>query len=142
MDKGTGVVTSVPSDAPADYAALEDAKKDAGFRKKYYLTEEMVKPYDVVPIIYIPEFDSNQSAVDLCKKAGVKNQNDTKKLEAIKKEVYKYGFAKGKMIIGEFKDEPVRTAKPKVQQALIKKKLGCIYWEPQLELQNQKYNRH
>ena len=26
-DKGTGVVTSVPSDAPDDYAALRDLKK-------------------------------------------------------------------------------------------------------------------
>lgn len=27
MDKGTGVVTSVPSDSPDDYATLEDLKK-------------------------------------------------------------------------------------------------------------------
>ena len=26
-DKATGIVTSVPSDVPADYAALEDMKK-------------------------------------------------------------------------------------------------------------------
>ncbi len=28
MDKGTGIVTSVSSDAPSDYAALKDAKND------------------------------------------------------------------------------------------------------------------
>lgn len=30
MDKGTGVVTSVPSDSPDDYATLEDLKKKKG----------------------------------------------------------------------------------------------------------------
>lgn len=41
-DKGTGVVTSVPSDSPDDYAALVDLKKKQPFREKYGLTDEMV----------------------------------------------------------------------------------------------------
>lgn len=31
-DKGTGVVTSVPSDSPDDYAALRDLKNKAALR--------------------------------------------------------------------------------------------------------------
>ena len=31
MTKGTGVVTSVPSDAPDDYAALRDFQKDGKY---------------------------------------------------------------------------------------------------------------
>lgn len=42
-DKGTGVVTSVPSDSPDDYAALVDLKKKAAFREKYGIKDEMVK---------------------------------------------------------------------------------------------------
>jgi leucyl-tRNA synthetase len=34
-DKGTAVVTSVPSDAPDDYAALVDLQKKQPFREKY-----------------------------------------------------------------------------------------------------------
>lgn len=34
-DKGTGVVTSVPSDSPDDYAALVDLQKKQPFREKY-----------------------------------------------------------------------------------------------------------
>lgn len=33
-DKGTGVVTSVPSDSPDDFAALRDLKQKAPFRQK------------------------------------------------------------------------------------------------------------
>ena len=34
-DKGTGVVTSVPSDSPDDFAALRDLKNKQPFREKY-----------------------------------------------------------------------------------------------------------
>ncbi|ETO30006.1 hypothetical protein RFI_07115, partial [Reticulomyxa filosa] len=70
MSKGTGVVTSVPSDAPMDYAALRDAQSDAQFRKKYYLEDHMVADFHPVPIIAIEtkDFSSTQAAVDLVEK--------------------------------------------------------------------------
>jgi leucyl-tRNA synthetase len=51
MGKGTGVVTSVPSDAPDDYAALKELKDKPLWREKFGLTAEMVDPFEVVPII-------------------------------------------------------------------------------------------
>jgi leucyl-tRNA synthetase len=51
MGKGTGVVTSVPSDAPDDYAALKELKDKPLWREKFGVTDEMVMPFDVVPII-------------------------------------------------------------------------------------------
>ncbi|CAF4699185.1 unnamed protein product, partial [Rotaria magnacalcarata] len=50
-DKGTGVVTSVPSDSPDDYVALMDIKNKVNLREKYNIEESMVLPYDPVPII-------------------------------------------------------------------------------------------
>ena len=47
-DKGTGVVTSVPSDAPDDYAALCDLKRKAPLRSKYGITDDMVLPFEPV----------------------------------------------------------------------------------------------
>lgn len=40
MGKGTGVVTSVPSDAPDDYAVLMDLVKKQPLREKYGLKDE------------------------------------------------------------------------------------------------------
>lgn len=51
IGKGTGVVTSVPSDAPDDYAALKELKDKPLWREKFGLTAEMVDPFEVVPII-------------------------------------------------------------------------------------------
>jgi len=47
-DKGTGIVTSVPSDSPDDYAAFIDIKKKLVFREKYNITDEMIMPIQPV----------------------------------------------------------------------------------------------
>lgn len=57
-DKGTGIVTSVPSDSPDDYAALVDLKKKQALREKYSIQDSMVLPYDPVkyPIFLLSIF--------------------------------------------------------------------------------------
>ena len=80
------MVTSVPSDAPDDYAALMDLKNKAPLRAKYNIDEKMVMPFEPVPIIDVPGLGT-MAAPDLCKQYKIKSQNDTKQLEEIKGKV-------------------------------------------------------
>ena len=71
MKKGTGVVTSVPSDAPDDYAALKDIMENrGGITEKYGIDLELLKGIEPVPIIDIPEIGI-MAAVKLCEERKV-----------------------------------------------------------------------
>ena len=56
-----------------DYAALRDLKNKAAFREKYGVTDEMVLPFEPVPIIRIPEF-GDLSAIFACDKLKIQSQ--------------------------------------------------------------------
>lgn len=90
-DKGTGVVTSVPSDSPDDFAALRDLKNKQPFRAKYGVKDEMVLDFDPVPIIDIPGY-GNLSAVTVCEQLKIQSQNDKDKLAEAKNLVYLKGI--------------------------------------------------
>lgn len=83
MDKGTGIVTSVPSDAPDDYAALRDLQNKEPLRQKYNLKDHMVLPYNPIEIIEIPSY-GRLSGVTACEEFKVKSQNDKVQLAKAK----------------------------------------------------------
>ncbi len=93
-NKGTGVVTSVPSDSPDDWAAFHDLANKEAMRAKFNVTAEMVLPFAPVEIIETPEF-GRMSAKKACEVHKVKSQNDAKELLAAHDEVYKAGFYSG-----------------------------------------------
>lgn len=64
MNKGTGVVTCVPSDSPDDWMAISDLRNKKPLREKYGLTEEMVN-LQPVEIINIPTY-GNLAAITVC----------------------------------------------------------------------------
>ncbi len=153
-DKGTGVVTSVPSDSPDDYAALNDLKKKPALRHKYSLSDDMVLPFEPVrhvttfnvrlrcdfniliwriffkvPIIEVPGF-GNLSAVIACEKLKVNSQNDREKLQEAKEMVYLKGFYDGIMEVGEFKGKKVQEIKKALQKQLLDTNRAVLYHEP------------
>ena len=155
-DKGTGIVTSVPSDSPDDYAALVDLKKKQPFREKYGIKDEMVLPYDPVsslkiylcfsykdlfffycirdvsqiPVMEIPDY-GNLSAVTIYDQLKIQSQNDRVKLSEAKEILYLKGFYDGVLIVGEYKGKKVQDVKKLVQKKLVDSGGAVIYYEPE-----------
>ncbi|KAJ2591429.1 cytosolic leucyl tRNA synthetase [Coemansia sp. RSA 1722] len=125
--KGTGVVTSVPSDSPDDYATLRDLKK----KPEYYgIRPEWVAEYEPVPVITTPAYGEMTAPV-LCDQLKINSQKDRKQLEEAKEAAYKEGFYNGVMSVGKFAGQPVTEAKPLVRDQLIASGLGFAYAEPE-----------
>ena len=130
MGKGTGVVTSVPSDAPDDYVALKALKDKPDFAAKYGITPDMVDPYEVVPIISIEGY-GDASAVFVCEKLGIQSFNDKAKLAQAKDETYLKGFTTGVMTIGPYSGRKVSEAKPLIKDEMIAAGMAHLYFEPE-----------
>mgnify|MGYP006091330045 CR=1 FL=1 len=130
MNKGTGIVTSVPSDSPDDWATLRDLQQKAPLREKFGIKDEMCLPFEPLPIINIPEF-GDLTAVKLVEDLKIKSQNDKDLLKQAKDKAYKAGFYEGKMIVGLCAGKSVEEAKPIVKQHLLDEKLACPYYEPE-----------
>ena len=123
--KGTGVVTSVPSDSPDDYATVKDLAKKA----EYYGIKKEWAELEMPPIIETPSY-GNLTAKFLVEKMKINSPKDAKQLAEAKELAYKEGYYKGTMLIGEFKGQPVEVAKAKVKAALIKSGEAFEYAEP------------
>jgi len=122
-DVGTGIVMSVPSDAPYDWIALKE-----------FLESDEAKKYKVgkispIPIITTPGY-SDFPAKDVCEKLKITSSEDPA-LEDATKEVYSIGFHKGVMkpIAGEYANMPVALAKEKIKSDLVSKRLGELFYD-------------
>ncbi|KAI6245662.1 Leucine--tRNA ligase, cytoplasmic [Erysiphe necator] len=124
--KGTGVVTSVPSDSPDDFATVTDLCKKAEY---YGIKKEWVE-LEILPIIRTPTY-GDRTAEYLVKKFKILSPKDTKKLEEAKELAYKEGYYQGIMLRGDYAGEKVEVAKPKVKQQLIASGEGFAYSEPE-----------
>ncbi|XP_077329130.1 leucine--tRNA ligase, cytoplasmic [Lithobates pipiens] len=132
-DKGTGVVTSVPSDAPDDIAALRDLKKKPALRVKYGIKDEMVLPFEPVPIIEIPGY-GNLSAPQVCDDLKIQSQNDREKLTEAKERVYLKGFYEGIMLVAGYEGQKVQDVKKPIQKKMVENGEAMIYMEPEKQV--------
>ncbi|KAI3450362.1 hypothetical protein Pfo_007027 [Paulownia fortunei] len=129
-DKGTGIVTSVPSDSPNDYMALHDLKAKPAFRAKYNVKDEWVLPFEIIPIIHHPDF-GDKSAERICIEKKIKSQNEREKLDDAKKIIYNGGFYEGTMLVGEFAGMKVQEAKFMIRSKLLELEQAVVYSEPE-----------
>ena len=116
---GTGLVTCVPSDAPYDYIALEDLKKNTAEQQKYGLKPEDVN-LEAIRIIRSPKY-GDFAAKRACGEFGIANQHDAEKLEAATQAVYKDGFHAGRLteLCGPYAGKSVAEAKDLMKGELI-----------------------
>ena len=138
MSKGTGVVTSVPAEAPDDYVCLRDWKTRSNWREQYKVKEEWCAPFDVVDILTFEDdnedagsSDSAASAPAICEKMKIGSHREKDKLAAAKKDVYQKGFYSGIMNVGPYKGEKVADVKTKIRDELIEKGEAVAYFEPE-----------
>ncbi|KAJ7434072.1 hypothetical protein FB451DRAFT_1312782 [Mycena latifolia] len=124
--KGTGVVTSVPSDSPDDCATLADLVKKPSF----YGIEAAWASIAPVPVISTPDY-GDMIAPALLKSMKIQSQKDVKQLAEAKEIAYKEGFYNGVMLVGEFKGMKVEEAKPRVRERMIEAGLAMAYAEPE-----------
>ncbi|KAJ2686148.1 cytosolic leucyl tRNA synthetase, partial [Coemansia spiralis] len=125
--KGTGVVTSVPSDSPDDYAALRDLKKKPDY---YGIEPAWVDGFEPRPVISTVAY-GEMTAPALCSEMKINSQKDRDQLAKAKEIAYKEGFYNGTMSVGEFKGQPVQEAKQKVRELLVACGEGFAYAEPE-----------
>ncbi len=123
--KGTGFVTSVPSDSPDDYAMTLELSKKAAF---YGIDPQWVCQ-DILPIIDTPEY-GNTIAPTLVKKLKINSPKDERQLLEAKELAYKTGFYQGTLVFGPFSGMPVQEAKPLIRQHLLDSGDAFVYCEP------------
>ena len=123
--KGTGLVTSVPSDSPEDYAMTLELSKKAAF----YGVDPQWVCQDILPSIDTPEY-GNAIAPALVKKLKINSPKDERQLVEAKELAYKIGFYQGTMVFGPFAGTPVQEAKALIRQQLLDSGDAFVYCEP------------
>ncbi len=86
-DEGTGIVTSVPSDAPVDWMGLKDLEENPERLKRYEVDPEIMEEVKPIPIINSKGY-GDMPAKEICEEKNIENATDPK-LEEATKEIYK-----------------------------------------------------
>jgi len=119
---GTGIVTSVPSDAPYDFMAIKDLRSDKNFG-------DIARKLKPIPIISSEQW-GNLAALKICEAMKLKDQHDPR-LESATQQIYKAGFHKGRMTdkCGLFSGMKVAEAKDQIKKELIESGRADIFYD-------------
>ncbi|MDR1690640.1 MAG: leucine--tRNA ligase [Candidatus Methanoplasma sp.] len=126
---GSGLVTSVPSDAPDDWISLDALKNDPSMAEEYGLSRSLVDSVEPISIITIEGY-GDFPAKDIIERMGIKEPGDPR-LDEAKKQVYKDGYHIGRMkdTSGPFSGMRVEEAKEKMKQAMLDSGEAEIFYD-------------
>ncbi|MEK6950211.1 MAG: leucine--tRNA ligase [Nanoarchaeota archaeon] len=124
---GSGIVTSVPSDAPYDYVALKHLQENMHEAHRYGLNLEEIQYLDLIPII-VTEGYGEFPAKEIVEKLKITALDDPQ-LEEATKEIYKAGYHKGVLAqsCGQYAGMKVEQAKELIKAELLEKGKADIF---------------
>lgn len=125
-NKGTGVVTCVPSNSPDDFMTTKDLKNKASF---HGIDANWVKD-EILPIIHTDKY-GDVTAEAVCKEKKINSPRDIALLTEAKKLAYKEDYYSGIMIHGKYKGMKVTEAKQKVREDMVAAGDAFVYNEPE-----------
>jgi leucyl-tRNA synthetase len=128
-DNATGIVYSEPSDAPYDYVALMELKRDPSVLRDYGIDPSIVASIEPIKIIDVPGVEGHH-AEEAVKRANIVSQDDPR-LEEVTSEVYREQFYRGVMRVEnpEFNGLPVREARERLRSKLYAQGLAIPFYE-------------
>ncbi|MBI2110555.1 leucine--tRNA ligase [Candidatus Woesearchaeota archaeon] len=131
---GTGIVTSVPSHAPADWIALEELQHNQELLKLYSLNIQEVRKIRPISLIHINGYGEHP-AHEICQRLRIKSMKDSSLLEQAKKELYKEEHFQGvmKANTGRYHGMKVEKARDLVKKDLLAKKEADLFYETSRE---------
>lgn len=132
-DKGTGVVTSVPAEAPDDYIAWKDMITNNGLRDRFNIPLDKVENFPPVAMCTNDDL-GDFPAVKVCDEMGITSPNDKERLRLAKEKVYLKSFYEARMSVGEHKGSKVQDVKKAIQTKIIDENNGVKYMEPEKEI--------
>jgi leucyl-tRNA synthetase len=130
-DNTTGVVYSVPSHAPFDWAALRDLQTTKAAPQGFKLDFEAIKAIHPISIIQIEGY-GDHPAIELVDRMKIKTQQDTVKLEEATENLYRAEFYQGimKNNTGTFAKRRVSEIKDDVIVFLQDKNRAFEFYQP------------
>lgn len=125
-ESGTGVVMSVPSHAPYDYVAMEEAKES-----KDDEVRQLAQEIEPISVIDLDNYGPHPG-IEISQERNITSLNQVEQLERATKEIYKNEFhqgdIRGKFLEGE--EQKVIEAKEELFNKFKDKEYGFFMYEP------------
>ncbi|MFX1564638.1 MAG: leucine--tRNA ligase [Promethearchaeota archaeon] len=130
-ENATGIVYSVPSHAPFDWAALRDIQKTKKAIQGFKLDFEAIKAIEPISIISIKDYGEHP-AIELVEKMKIKDQKATTKLDEATETLYKAEYYQGimKENTGPFAGRKVNEIKEDVIVFLQDQNRAFKFYQP------------